>query len=175
MWNWLLNDSIFQSSSPLRHSAEIRQMLALTGNFGKPIRVIYRDEGSDHRVTYPSVQLALVALFLIDDLDVLLAARCCPSHSNTNPAERWHSVMNLAFQFLSLERLSMDSQYERVMQRSDTMKAIRDAGEKVHGFFEALTESLSDVIEKSVNIIWKTVIERSPMLNRKAWHRNDHR
>ena len=30
----ILKDSIFQSSSPLRHSAEIRQMLALTGNFG---------------------------------------------------------------------------------------------------------------------------------------------
>ncbi|CAC5421869.1 unnamed protein product [Mytilus coruscus] len=74
----ILKDSLFSVVNPLRHSAEIRQMLGATGNFGKPIRVIYSDGGPDYRVTYPSVQLALVALFLIDDLRCFVGSEVLP-------------------------------------------------------------------------------------------------
>jgi hypothetical protein len=59
----ILRDGIFQPSLPLRHSAEVRKMLGVIENLSKPIRVLYSDDGPDHRVTYPSVQIALVALF----------------------------------------------------------------------------------------------------------------
>ena len=42
---------------------------------------IYSDGGPDHRLTYVSVQLSLIALFLNLDLDLLVAARTAPSHS----------------------------------------------------------------------------------------------
>ena len=58
----------------------------------------------------------------------------------------------------------MDPQYERVMQRSDTMKAIRDAGKKVHGFSEALTESLSEVIEKLSTLFGRLSLKDRPCL-----------
>lgn len=141
----ILKDCIFQPSTPLRHSAEMRKIVATTGNFTKPIRVIYSDGGPDHRVTYQSVQLALIAQFLIDDLDVLLAGRCCPSKSYTNPAERWHSVMNLALQSVALERSEMNPEFERIMSRCDSMKAIRENAEKVLGFSDAVMESMSQV------------------------------
>ena len=47
----------------------------------------YTDEGPDHRVTYLSVQVSLIALFLKLDLDFLCAARTAPCHS-------WRSGMN---------------------------------------------------------------------------------
>ena len=46
----------------------------LEGN-AKPILFLYSDGGPDHRVTYISVQIALIALFRILDLDYLCAAR----------------------------------------------------------------------------------------------------
>lgn len=68
-----LKDTIFQPSNPMRHNAEIRKFLGKTGNLGKPIRLIYSEGGPDHRVTYPSVKLSLIAMFLLDNCDYVLA------------------------------------------------------------------------------------------------------
>jgi hypothetical protein len=158
----ILRDSIFQPSSPLRHSAEIRKMLGVTENLSKPIRVLYSDGGPDHRVTYPSVQIALVALFLLDDLDVLIAARCCPSRSYTNPAERWHSVMNLALQSIALERTTMEPQFEKTMRRCETMKSIRDAGQKTNGFRDAVSASLQSTLQTLSDLLGRLSLKGRP-------------
>lgn len=47
----------------MRHIAEIRKILGEAGNLGNPIRLIYSDGGPDHRVSYPSVKLSLIAMF----------------------------------------------------------------------------------------------------------------
>ena len=144
----ILKDHVFQPSSPLRHCAEIIHLLGLKGLLGKPIRIIYADGGGDHRVTFPSVQLALIALYLMDDCDVLIAARCCPSRSYTNPAERWHSVMNLALQSVALERSEMESPFESMMGRLNTLKEIRDFTQERPPLKEALMQSMEGPINQ---------------------------
>ena len=48
----------------------------------------YTDGGPVHRITYISVKLHYIALFLKFDLDYLFAARTPPYHSWRNPVER---------------------------------------------------------------------------------------
>ena len=80
-----MKDTIFQPSTPMRHIAEIRHVLTQSNKSTFPICLLYSDGRPDHRVTYPSVQLSLIALFLLNNMDVLIAARCCPTQSFTNP------------------------------------------------------------------------------------------
>ena len=59
----LYKDSAFDPSPPVRHAAELAALLndkPLTN----PVLFVYSDGGPDHRVTYMSVKLALIALFL---------------------------------------------------------------------------------------------------------------
>jgi hypothetical protein len=76
-----LKDTIFQPSSPMRHVVEIRKFLGSVGMLGKPIQIIFSDGGPDHRLTYPSVKLSLMVLFLLDDVDYLVAVRTAPHQS----------------------------------------------------------------------------------------------
>ena len=66
-----VKDSLFQQSSPMRHSSEIRKALS-DQQRERPIRMLFTDGGPDHRVNYPSVKLALIAMFRQDDLDYLI-------------------------------------------------------------------------------------------------------
>ena len=89
-----IKDAVFQASSPLRHAAELHSLL-LTRIGSKSILCIYSDGGPDHRLTYVSVQLSLIALNL--NLDFLIACRTAPNHSWKNPVERLMSIINLGF------------------------------------------------------------------------------
>lgn len=88
----------------MRHNAEIRKILGETGNLGKPIRLIYSDGGPDHRVTYPSVKLSLIAMFFLDNCDYVLAMRNAPHQSYRNWVERIMSTLNLSLQAIAIER-----------------------------------------------------------------------
>ena len=66
-----VKDSLFQQSSHMRHSSEIRKALS-DEQRERPIRMLFTDGGPDHRVNYPSVKLALIAMFRQDDLDYLI-------------------------------------------------------------------------------------------------------
>ena len=68
---------------------------------------IYYDGGLDNRLTYVSVQLSLIALFLNLDLDLLVAAGTAPSHSCANPVERVMPTMNLGLQCVGVIRKKM--------------------------------------------------------------------
>ena len=46
---------------------------------------LYTDGGPDHRLTYASVQLALIALFQNLNLDILVAGRTAPHNSWRTP------------------------------------------------------------------------------------------
>ncbi|XP_070538845.1 uncharacterized protein [Ptychodera flava] len=159
-----LKDTIFAASSPLRHSAEMRKALSVTGKLDKPIRIIYSDGGADHRITYPSVQLSLIALYLIDDCDVLLAARCCPMQSYTNPAERWHSIMNLALQSVAVERKPMSQQFEAEMSKLNTMRDIRERGKSHPAFKDALISSLQDVTDLLNQLFGRLKLKGNPCI-----------
>ena len=75
-----------QPSSALRHAAEVHSILIpKIGN--RSVLLVYTDGGPDHRLTFFSVQLSLIALFLNLNLDLLVVARTAHYHSWRNPVE----------------------------------------------------------------------------------------
>ena len=75
-----------QPSSALRHVTELASIVTDYGV--KPILVLVTDGGPDHHLTYTSVKVALLALFIALNVDMLVAIRTCPYQSWTNLAER---------------------------------------------------------------------------------------
>ena len=64
-------------SNPFHHMAELSASMDLEGS-NPEVVLVYTDGGLDHRITLASVQVALIALFLARDLDLLVAAHTCP-------------------------------------------------------------------------------------------------
>ena len=58
-----VKDTVFEPSSPLRHACELYNVLQSSSS-SKSVLFLYSDGGPDHRLTYVSVQLSLVCLFL---------------------------------------------------------------------------------------------------------------
>ena len=114
----LYSDSAFEPSSPIRHATELTTLLsdkALT----RPVLFLYSD---DHRVTYMSVKVSMICLFLQLDLDYLCAVRTAPYHSFRNPAERIMSILNLS---VGLARASMGDDMEAAVASSSGVSEIR--------------------------------------------------
>ena len=59
-----IKDAVFEASSPIRHAAELYNILKSRDD-SHPMLFIYSDGGPDHRLTYLSVQLSLIALFIM--------------------------------------------------------------------------------------------------------------
>jgi len=94
---------MFEASSPYRHGTELSALLSLQGN-NSPMMFIYTDSGPDHCINYLSVQLTFICLFLIHDLDYLVAVGTPPYNSWKNPAEQVMSELNLALQAVGMMR-----------------------------------------------------------------------
>ena len=107
-----LKEAAFEQSSALRHATELHQLVLSQNMTDKPILCVYTDGGPDHRVTYLTVKIALVCLFLQLDLDYLIAARTAPCHSWHNPVERIMSTLNLGLQCVGLQRHAGDDRFE---------------------------------------------------------------
>ena len=75
-----LKDPIFQASSPMRHIAELNYLLLKEG-IQNLILLLYTDGRPDHCLTFIMVQIALICLFLSNDLHILIAVRTAPYHS----------------------------------------------------------------------------------------------
>lgn len=58
--------------------------------------LLISDGGPDHRITFLSAKVALIALFPSLEMDMLIAIRTCPYQSWSNMAERVMSTLNLA-------------------------------------------------------------------------------
>lgn len=97
-----VNDSAFEASSPWRHASAMAKFVSSSN---KKIVLLFTDGGTDHRCNLQSVQASLICLFIDQDLDMIIAARCAPGQSFTNPAERIMSILNLGLQNCSFERL----------------------------------------------------------------------
>ena len=91
---------------------------------------LYTEGGPDHRLTYLSVQLSLISLFLKLDLDLLCACRTAPFHSWRNPVERTMSILNLGFQSIGLMRKQVEEKFESTISKCNNMKQLRAATEK---------------------------------------------
>ena len=137
----LLKDTVFQPSSPFRHACELYNVLQ-SSSVSKSVLFIYADGGPDHRLTYVSVQLSLICLFLKMDLDYLCAGRTAPYHSWRNPVERVMSVLNLGLQCVGLAREKMPEEFEKEVASLNELRKIAERNEEIVG---AVKDSLSPV------------------------------
>ena len=129
--------------SPMRHGAELNSWL--TRQIGdKSIMFLYTDGGPDHRLTYVSTQLSLIALFLNLNLDLLCAARTAPNQSWRNPVERIMSVVNLGLQSIGLMRKEMNTDAEKALRNCNSLKQDRSTGEQ---YKKEITESIMQPID----------------------------
>ena len=125
----LYKDGVFEPSSPVRHASELVSLLE-SKSVTHPVLFLYSDGGPDHRVTYTSVKLALIALYLELNLDYLCAARTAPYHSFRNPAERVMSVLNLGLQSVGLAREVISNEdIEEAVGKCNNMSEIRKLAE----------------------------------------------
>ena len=121
-----VKDAVFQSSSPLRHATELHSLL-LQRVANRSILFIYSDGGPDHRLTYLSVQLSLIALFLNLNLDFLVACRTAPNHSWKNPVESIMSLLNIGLQCVGLMRSKMSDDFESAIKNCNNLQQLRQA------------------------------------------------
>ena len=152
-----VKETAFQSSSPWRHATEMSKILKnsfLENGMIKPILIFYSDGGPDHRLTYVSVQMSLICLFLIFDLDMICVARTPPQNSWKNPAERIMSILNLGFQSLGLMREKTEH-YEKQLDSANSLGEIRKLAEK----YPTVEEDVLDSVEP-VRILLSNVITR---------------
>ena len=134
-------DAIFQPSPPIRHATEVSAVLVSCHSPVPPVLFVYSDGGPDHRITYVSVQISLVALFLHHDLDYIRVARTAPCHSWRNPVECVMALLNLGLQCVGLMRKEMPAEYETAIKNCNSMAEIRKA-KSGPLFVDAVTESL---------------------------------
>ena len=101
----------------------------LTEVADKPVLFLYTDGGPDHRTTYISTQLSMIALFLNLNLDYLCAARTAPHHSWRNPVERMMSILNLGLQSIGLMRSEMSAEAESALKNCSSLSLLRKEGQ----------------------------------------------
>ena len=124
-------DAVLEPSSALRHVTELHSILTpLIGN--KSIFFLYTDGGPDHCLTFFSVQLSLIALFLNLDLDLLVVGRTAPNHSWKNPVERVMSIINLGLQCIGMMRKEGSPEFEKAIKNAKNLKALREASKETH-------------------------------------------
>ena len=136
-----LKEGTFEPSSPMRHMAELCSILDGQHRDKKAL-LVYTDGGPDHRVTYLSVQVSLIAIFLKLDLDFLCAAQTAPCHSWRNPVERIMSTLNLGLQCIGLMREKMDDDFETEAQKCN-LKDLRAVASRKPDFSSTVCDSVS--------------------------------
>ena len=138
-------DAVFERSSPQRHTAELHSLLVANNLHFYPILFLYSDGGPDHRLTYLSVQLSLISLFLTLDLDFLCACRTAPYHSWRNPVERLMSIVNFGLQSVGVMRKEGSSEAEELLSKCNNMKQIRKLADSHPTIVEDVLDSLAPV------------------------------
>lgn len=166
----MFKEGALEPSSPLCHSAELANILNVTAP-EKPILFVYSNGGPDHRVTYISVKLTLIAPFRKLNLDHLCAVKTVPCHSYRNPVERIMSFLNLGLQAIALALKSTPEEMEAEAKKCNSMKALRSVAERIVGFIEAILDSISPVkviltdIAKRIELKEKKFTVFSPATN----------
>ena len=128
--------------APLRHATELYSILR-TKMRSQSILYVYTDGGPDHRLTYVSVQLSLIALFRKLNLDLLIAGRTAPCHSWKNPVERIMSIVNLGLQCVGMMRKEGSANFERSV--NNIRKATSELKKNVKESLTPPTQLLRDI------------------------------
>ena len=140
----MLKEGAFEPSSPARHSTELTTIIECNAP-NLPVLFICSDAGPDHQLTYLSVKLSLIALFLKLNLDYLCAVRTAPYHSYRNPVERIMSILNLGLQTVALAREKMPDEMEAEAARCNSLEALRKVAERKPEFRSACLDSVAPV------------------------------
>ena len=144
-------DAVFEPSSSLRHLTELHDNVLLTRMGEKSVLFFYTDGGPDHRSTFVSVQLSLIALFLNLNLGLLCSARTAPHQLWRNLVECIMSIINLRFQSVGLMRGQMVDEAERPLKHCNSIAQLRKVGEpykdEVQKSLEPTITLLSSILE----------------------------
>ena len=136
-----VKENCFEPSSPLRHMTELCAVLN-TKEISNPILCLYTDGGPDHRLTYLSVQVALICVFLRLNKDMLIAVRTPPHNSWKNPPERVMSILNQGLQCIGLMRQKCSDDVEKDLKRANSLKCIRDLAKENPEVKNAIRDSV---------------------------------
>ena len=107
--------------------------------------VLVSDGGSDHQVTFGSVQVANICMFQPLDLDMLVCVRTCPYQSWQNIAERVMSTLNFALQNVSLAHSKMPEMFEALIHNKNTLQDVHTAIEQRPELSEAISDSIAPI------------------------------
>ena len=121
---------VFEPSSPLRHACELYHIIKPDPVMEKPVLFVYSDGGSDHCLTYLSVQISLICLFLNLGLDFLCAGSTAPYHSWRNPVERIMAVLNLGLQCVATARAQKSEEFEADVSNCNSLADLKKKKEK---------------------------------------------
>ena len=158
-----LKEGAYEPSSPLRHATELNSALNdHTLLADKSVLFLYCDGGPDHRLTYLSVKLSLICLYLKNDLDFLCACRTAPYQSWRNPAERVMSNLNIGLQCIGLMRQQMADEYELLVSHCNNLTQLRTAAKK----HPDLVAAVLDCVEP-VKILLSTLFQRLEIHDKK--------
>ena len=138
-------NDILQPSSAICRASELKQVLQNQSDLIKPVLLLYTDGGPDHRNTYLSVKLSLIALFLLLDLDMLISLHTAPCNSWANPVERVMSIVNIGLQGMGIMRTRMSDEFEKVT-KGENVKQLMEIIESDQ-FKQELKDSLATPIE----------------------------
>ena len=142
-----VKENCFEPSSPLRHMTELCHVLEHRTSASNPILCLYTDGGPDHRLTFVSVQVALICLFLRLNKDMVVAVRTPPHNSWKNPPERIMSILNQGLQSIGLMRQTCDAPHEDMLKPAKSMKDIRSLAEETEDLKDAVLESVKPTKE----------------------------
>lgn len=160
----ITKDKAFQPSSPMRHARELECVIRdKFGDTYPPILFMYSDGGPDHRLTFGSVQVSLVCLFLRLNLAMIVAVRCAPHQSWTNLAERCMSILNLALQNVALHREPMAENLEKCASDVSTLSDLRGLQSTKPDFKDAYLRSMQPVIDLLNGRFARMKLKESPL------------
>jgi hypothetical protein len=100
----VLKNAVHEPSTALRSCTELALLLKQSEGLGVPVLFGLTDGGSEHRMTFASVPIALIGLFRLLDVDFAVFVRTCPGHSWTNPVERCVPLLNTALSGVAVDR-----------------------------------------------------------------------
>ena len=115
--------SATEPSSALRNAAELKSVLIARYSdlhSISPIILLYTDGGSEHRTSFLSVKIAVIALQKSLNADMIVALRTAPGHSYRNPPKRVNCILNIDLYGIGVmrKRLLDKPEFERKFSHS---------------------------------------------------------
>lgn len=124
--------AIFNPSSAMSHAAEMSEH-HLDEAESRPFLYVLSDGGPDHKTTNVSTHMSFIALFLLHNLDGIIAARTPPYLSVLNPCERVMPTINYALYGLSLAQTHLEDSEQKLIKNLFSKDAWRKAqAEEAH-------------------------------------------